>query len=413
MHFIVTAIGSAGDINPLLMIASEIRRRGHDVDFIANAYFEQKILAAELNFLALGTLEDYQRAVADPEMWNPKKGFQAVWRTLREALPINTDLIESRLRKETVLIGSTLAFASRIIQEKHGNKGSTIHLAPSCIISGHEPMAMPGIYWLPKMPLAFRHWMMSTIDSFWLDGACREDLNKFRATHGLSPVKSIMKNWMHSPDQVICAFPEWYGKPQSDWPPNTVTTGFPIYDRPEDQSLTPELENFLLSGEAPLVFTAGSAMAHAREHFETAVAATELAGMRAVLVSAYPEQIPTSLPANIIHVPYAPFAVLFPRAAAVQHHGGIGTSAQCLAAGVAQLVSPFAHDQFDNAFRLRRLGVAKEVNSLNPRAWSKVLKELAYDEQIKNACSYVKSLMNSGPRATELIAEAVEKLGQK
>jgi rhamnosyltransferase subunit B len=413
MHLIVTAIGSAGDINPLLMIAAEIRSRGHDVDFIANAYFERKIRDAGLSFLALGTVEDYQRAVDDPEMWEPEKGFQAVWRTLREALPLNLDLIESRLRQDTVLIGSTLAFASRIAQEKHGTRGSTIHLAPSCVISGHEPMAMPGISWLPKMPLVFRQWMMSTIDSFWLDGICKQDLNDFRAQHGLSPIKSVMKTWMHSPDQVICAFPEWYAKPQPDWPPHTVMTGFPVYDRPEDQSLTPELEQFLQSGEAPLVFTAGSAMAHAKAHFRTAVEATKLAGMRAVLVSAYPDQIPASLPSNILYVPYAPFAVLFPRAAVVQHHGGIGTSAQCLAAGVPHLVSPFAHDQFDNASRLRHLGVAKETNSLNPMVWKKSLEELAHNPNTRQACEQIKERMKLEPRATELIAMAVEKLRTK
>ena len=55
-------------------------------------------------------------------------------------------------------------------------------------------------------------------------------------------------------------------------------------------------------------------------------------------------------------VTWASYASLFPRAAAVVHHGGVGTTAQALRAGVPQLVMPFAHDQFDNAARVRRLG---------------------------------------------------------
>ena len=66
-----------------------------------------------------------------------------------------------------------------------------------------------------------------------------------------------------------------------------------------------------------------------------------------------------------MHVPYAPFSALMPRLRALVHHGGIGTSAQALAAGIPQLVVPFAHDQFDNAARLRRLGVA---DTLRPAA---------------------------------------------
>jgi UDP:flavonoid glycosyltransferase YjiC (YdhE family) len=58
---------------------------------------------------------------------------------------------------------------------------------------------------------------------------------------------------------------------------------------------------------------------------------------------------------------FVPFSRLFPRAAAVVHHGGIGTSAQGLAAGVPQLVMPLAHDQHDNAARLERLGVGRSL----------------------------------------------------
>jgi rhamnosyltransferase subunit B len=413
MHVIVTAIGSAGDINPMLMIASEIHARGHEVHFIANGYFEEKIRKAGLNFLALGGADLYEKAVNDPEIWDPQKAFSAVWRSQRDALPLNIELIESCLRKDTILLGSTLAFGSRIVQEKHHNKGSTVHLAPSCIISGHDPMAMPGMSLLPRMPLPVRKFMMSAIDSIWLDKVCRDDLNDIRASHGLSPIKSVMKNWMHSPDQVICAFPDWYAQPQPDWPQNTVMTGFPIYDRPEDQELTPELEAFLQNGNAPIVFTAGSAMAQSKKHFETAVIATRQAGMRAILVSAFPEQIPKSLPPEIIHVKYAPFSVLFPRAAVVQHHGGIGTSAQCLAAGVPHLITPFAHDQFDNAFRNSRLGVAKESNKLDAREWSNALSGLSSSSQVKNSCIEVKERIAKSPRATALITDALEELSQR
>lgn len=413
MHVIVTAIGSAGDINPMLMIASEIRERGHDVDFIANEYFKDKIHRAGLNFHALGGVELYRKAVDDPEMWEPRKAFHAVWRTLRDGLDVNVELIENCLREESVLLGSTLAFGSRIVQEKHRKKGSTVHLAPSCIISGHEPMAMPGMSLLPRMPLPVRDFMMTLIDSVWLDQVCKDDLNSIRAKHGLPPIKSVMKKWMHSPDQVVCAFPDWYAKPQPDWPPNTVMTGFPVYDRPEDQVLDSRLTEFLNAGPAPIVFTAGSAMAHAKRHFETAIAATNKAKMRAVLVSAFPEQIPDELPNNIIHSSYAPFAVLFQKASIVQHHGGIGTSVQALAAGVPALITPFAHDQFDNAYRVSKLGVAREVNSLNVDAWTKALIELTTNADVKRNCEIVKTRIAESPKATGLIADAVESLARR
>ena len=80
-----------------------------------------------------------------------------------------------------------------------------------------------------------------------------------------------------------------------------------------------------------------------------------------MLLTRHRDHIPRDLPATIRHVDYAPFSQLFPHAAAVVHHGGIGTSAQALAAGVRQLVTPMAHDQPDNAARLVKLGVARSI----------------------------------------------------
>lgn len=410
MHIIVTAIGSAGDINPMLMIAGGLHERGHEVDFIANGHFQEKVNRAGLNFLALGGAELYQKALDHPEIWKPRTAFDAVWRTLSESIDLSVQLIESRLRTGTILVGSTLAMGSRIAQEKHKVKGSTVHLSPSCIISARDPMAMPGLPFFPSLPLFMREKFMSNIDQFWLDKVCKDDLNKIRQGHGLPPVESVMRAWVHSPDQVICGFPGWYAQPQTDWPPNVVLIGFPIYNRPEDQALAPKLEEFLSAGDPPAVFTAGSAMAHAKKHFETAVAASQLAGMRAVLVSAYAEQVPAKLPDNVVYVRYAPFSVLFPRASVVQHHGGIGTSAQALKAGIPHLVTPFAHDQFDNAYRLAKLGVARQESRPDRKAWARVLVMLRQSDAVELACHRAKILVREAQSPVDLAADAIESL---
>jgi UDP:flavonoid glycosyltransferase YjiC (YdhE family) len=67
------------------------------------------------------------------------------------------------------------------------------------------------------------------------------------------------------------------------------------------------------------------------------------------------------LPENIAHFSFVPFSFVFPRAAAVVHHGGVGTCGQGLAAGVPQLVMAMSHDQPDNAARLERLGVGLAI----------------------------------------------------
>ena len=69
---------------------------------------------------------------------------------------------------------------------------------------------------------------------------------------------------------------------------------------------------------------------------------------------------------DILVCAYAAYSTLFPRAAAIVHQGGVGTTAQALRAGKPTLVVPFAHDQPDNAYRVERLGVSR---TLYPRQY--------------------------------------------
>jgi UDP:flavonoid glycosyltransferase YjiC (YdhE family) len=102
-------------------------------------------------------------------------------------------------------------------------------------------------------------------------------------------------------------------------------------------------------------------MKHARKFFTTSVQALAQLGRRGILVSRYTEHLPPSLPRGVISYPYIPFDAALPRAAAIVHHGGIGTTAQAIAAGIPQVVRPMAHDQPDNAARVQRLGLGVTI----------------------------------------------------
>jgi rhamnosyltransferase subunit B len=88
-----------------------------------------------------------------------------------------------------------------------------------------------------------------------------------------------------------------------------------------------------------------------------------------------PAGIETAAGDDVLIVEYAPYSMLFARAAAIIHQGGIGTSAQALRAGRPQLVVPFSGDQPDNAARLTRLGVARTITRRHYRP-DKVRREL-------------------------------------
>jgi UDP:flavonoid glycosyltransferase YjiC (YdhE family) len=113
--------------------------------------------------------------------------------------------------------------------------------------------------------------------------------------------------------------------------------------------------------------------------------------MRAIVVTADPRQLPSTLPDGIIHADYVPFGALLPRAAAFIHHGGIGSVSQGLRAGVPQLIQPMAFDQFDNASRVVHLGAGREILARRfraPRVASE-LQSLLADTAVAAACRRV------------------------
>jgi rhamnosyltransferase subunit B len=171
--------------------------------------------------------------------------------------------------------------------------------------------------------------------------------------------------------------------------------------------LTEATKSFIQAGAPPVVFTAGSAMAQSAEHFRCAVEAVRGQEMRAILVSKFKDQIPDNLPPNVYHATYEPFDQLCPLAAAVQHHGGIGTSIQCLTAGKPQLVVPFAHDQFDNALRLQKLQVAQTSRANQPVEWRRKLQYLTSHADVAQACAATRELILADHDFQARVARAI------
>ena len=172
------------------------------------------------------------------------------------------------------------------------------------------------------------------------------------------------------------------GAPQPDWPPHSVQTGFPFYDKLEaGKGMPPELESFLASGPPPLVFTLGtSAVMDAGDFYaHSAQAATRLSRRVVLLIGRDPRNRPTTpLPTDICAAEYAPYSELFSRAAAIVHQGGVGTTGQAMRAGKPMIVMPYSHDQPDNAARMTRLGIGRTLarDRYNPATAERELRAL-------------------------------------
>jgi rhamnosyltransferase subunit B len=188
-----------------------------------------------------------------------------------------------------------------------------------------------------------------------------------------------------------------------------MATRFPLYDEAPDRALPLELETFLRAGEPPVLLTPGSANMHARKFFMTATDACWQIKKRSLLITPFKEHLPPALPTGCAHFEFVPFSQVFPRCAAVVHHGGIGTCSHGLAAGTPQLLSAMAHDQPDNGWRLRQLGVGDYLypQRFQPAEVARRLKILIESPIVADSCQEMKRRIKQQMPA-ERVAEILE-----
>ena len=360
MRVLLIPVGSAGDVHPYVGLALALRGRGHDVTLATSAYFSPLIDRLGLRLVPLGTVERYETLTAHPDLWHHRKGLNVIAGAVRI---LSADLYrivrEHGVGDDTVVVAPGLAFAARTAVDTLGIRLVTAHLQPSCFHSVHRsPVLHSTLRRVNALPRVLKRPLFALIDLA-ADRALGPAVNTHRRAIGLDRARHLTSRWWHSPTCVIGMFPDWFAPVQPDWPPHVHLTGFPLYDERDATAVPAQVAAFLDAGDPPVVFVAGSANRQAARFFHAAADACGRLGRRGLLLTRYPGQLPAQMPDGVRHVDYVPFTAVLPRAAALVHHGGIGSAAQALAAGVPQLVMPMTFDQPDNADRLRELGVAR------------------------------------------------------
>lgn len=362
MNILIVAIGSQGDVNPFIKIGLALQKRGHDVTILSNNYFRDSVQNVGLGFVSVGSTEDFNKMVDEIDTKNPSKTTKIVMKYLYFA---SMQKVYDTIKKlyipgDTIVLSITMAFGARIAQDKLGTPLITCHLAPVSIPSTLRPAKLDGLQMPHWMPRIYKAGVWRLIDML-TDMFLGPSINKMRKKLGLPKARRIIRHWIHSPDKVIGLFPGWFAEPQPDWPKNTEVTNFLFFDESDKNPMSPELENFIAEGKPPIIFTAGTAVNDAAPFFKASAEACDILNARGIFLSRYKDHIPNDLSPNIFYCEYAPFSKLLPYASALVHHGGIGTCAQALRAGIPQLITPFGMDQPDNSSRLKELGVSAEI----------------------------------------------------
>src|SRR5215212_8768712 len=391
---VINTFGSFGDVHPYVAVALELKRRGHRPVIATSEIYREKTDALGLELHPVPPdLPGYDRplevARMVAEMVDPKKGPERVFtQFVNPHLRGMYDALAEATRDADLLVTHVLSLAGPPLVEKTGIKWVSTVLAPISFFSDYDPPVFPQMPWtyhVLKLHPAVSRALMRV--ARWKLDQLAAPLYKLRAELGLKRGGNPMLEGQHSPRMALALFSSAIGKPQPDWPPNTRVTGFPFYDKRDRAGdapgLEPALEEFLSKGEPPVVFTLGSSAIWAAEDFYTeSVKAARDLGVRALLLIGDERNRPKSLPEGAAAFDYAPYGELLPRARAVVHQGGIGTTAQGLRAGIPALVVPFSHDQFDNGSRVVRVGAGRVLprSKYNASSAAKELSALLSEE---------------------------------
>ena len=399
-------VGSHGDVLPMVGLGRTLKARGHQVEILANPVFAPAVRWAGVDLIPLGTTQDYEAVAQDPDIHHPRKGLNAVSRVLRKHMRDAYRLLVERIQQgPAVLVGSTLAYPTRCAAEVHRLPVATIHLQPSVIRSLLDPPVLGGPYplprWLPRSWIAALWWLL---DRCYIDPLLGGALNSLRTELGLTPVRRVLDQWLHQADLVMGLFPDWFQPRPADWPPHLHLNNFPLWDQESGDSLPPELEAFLQAGPAPIVLTGGTGFAKLGHFYKDAIRHCQRLGKRGLLLTRYRANLPEHIPPEMLHIEYAPFSRLLPRASALVHHGGIGTTAQGLAAGIPQLIVPQAHDQFDNGYRVVQLGVGLSG------PMGRHLERLVTDSGLARRAAAISSKVRSGLEAAAIQLERIKRI---
>jgi len=406
LRVILSNIGTFGDINPLIAIALELKRRGHVPVMAVPAVFEAKIKPLGIEFHGVRPDIDPHNTIMVEMVYDVKKGTERGLReflfpALRETYDDLLDAATKPERADLLLLGE-LNYAGPLVAEVTGIPWASYLLAPLSFFSAFDPPVLPMYPRLaradktvPGLGRAIRR-LARFVSRRW-----PQPIYDLREQLGLERGKNPLFDAKHSPYLVLAMFSRVLGEEQKDWPPNTKITGFCFYDADAGNAALPaHVEKFLDAGPAPVVFTLGSAaVLAAGKFYEYSAKAAMRLGIRAVLLigSDQRNRPPQALPDTICVAEYAPYSALFSRAALVVHQGGVGTVAQCLRAGKPMLIMPYSHDQPDNARRMQRLKVGRTIQRENytPHRVARKLKQMLGDPLLAMRAAQVAERLKS------------------
>lgn len=367
-RIVLSTFGSSGDLNPYIALGIGLRARGHDVCFAVEDGSRATVEQAGFSFAHLTGDALSVMSQSSAQAYNKTTPLKSVELLVKEYLvptlrPRIDDLLAA-CQGADLLVAASIQVAASFVADLTSIPLASVTLTPVTVPSTYlEPQPLPF-----ALPASLQH---AANRAGWAFGKTvvgrlfDPPVNAARAEYGLAP----RRDWMYlggmSTQLTAVAISPTFLPSPPDWPSFVQETGFLFWDTPTGWQEPPEVTAFLADGKPVVAVSTGSMSLNFAEEFApffaTSLAAIQAAGARALVIGVPPAALPTTPGADALALPYAPFSTVYPRCAAVIHHGGVGTTAQGLRAGLPTLIVPWGVDQFFNGAQVERIGAGRWI----------------------------------------------------
>lgn len=351
-------MGSRGDVQPYLALGLGLQRAGHQVQFCADPVFEQLVTSTGLHYTPVtaapvGMLQQNLSRVAGPIKLT--RWLQRHFKPL--ARQFFADLAAATQDTDAILY-STLAFAGYHVAQKHGIKALAVYNVPITPTHAFHCPSFPA----PPAALPFKglyNWWSFRIANQVFINLIKPVVNECRReVLGLDALPNVFYRRLDvTPMPVVYGFsPALLPRP-SDWGDWLQLSGHWFLDDLPGWQPPESLLKFLDTGTPPIYVGFGSMVDDQIKHATPVVLeALQCLGQRGILLGGWGGLGEGDLPRSILRLDSVPHGWLFPRVAAVVHHGGAGTTAVGLRSGRPTVTVPFFADQPFWDIRVHQLG---------------------------------------------------------
>ncbi|MBX3065377.1 MAG: glycosyltransferase family 1 protein [Anaerolineae bacterium] len=406
MKILILTAGSRGDVQPFVALGRGLQTAGHEVTLATAALFESFVQGYGLNFAPMN--DELLRLKDDPKLAMDGKGSKLA--LMKMVAPMLRRMLDDEWH---------IAQQGFDLLIYHPKTLGGIHIAEKLGVPAYLSLTAPlytptSAFTYPLLPqLNFGGWFnrLSYKLLNLIIAPYAGMINKWRAEMLGMPKRANMSELVRAdngqPTPILYSYSEQVIPRPADFPPHVHATGFWFLDNHSDWQPSAALTRFLESGKPPVYVGFGSmTTSDPRAKAKQVIEALRLSDQRGILASGWGGMKADDLPDNVFLLDEAPHEWLFPRMAAVVHHGGAGTTAAGLRAGKPALITPFIGDQSFWGTRLHMLGIAAKPipqKRLTAENLSAALTQITSDPSLCREAERIGALI----RAEDGVANAI------